>query len=120
MIQPQFNSAWRFSEGLAPVNQSAYIDKTGKIVIQPKFQLVEPFSEGLALVRINRPEGLGYAYGYIDKTGNYVIYPQFGDAASFSNGVARVAIGGKWRDEALVGNGVFEGGKWVYLRTPLK
>lgn len=120
VIQPQFSSAWPFSEGLAAVNQSGYIDKTGKIVIQPKFQLVESFSEGLAVVRINRPEGLGYAYGYINKAGNYVIYPQFGDAASFSEGVARVAIGGKWRNEELVGNGVFEGGTFVYLRNPLK
>jgi hypothetical protein len=120
VIQPQFTSAWPFSEGLAPVNSSGYIDKTGKIAIPQKFQLVEPFSEGLALVRIDRPEGIGYAYGYIDKTGNYVIYPQFGDAESFSEGVARVAIGGKWRNEELVGNGVFEGGKFVYLRNPLK
>ncbi|MBD1940026.1 WG repeat-containing protein [Microcoleus sp. FACHB-68] len=123
VIQPQFTVAWPFSEGLAAAGNYGsfgYIDKTGKMVIQPKYQLVEPFSEGLALVRIDRPEGIGYAYGYIDKTGKYVIYPQFGDAASFSEGVARVAIGGKWRNEELVANGVFEGGTWVYLRNPLK
>lgn len=129
-IPPQFDVAYPFSEGLAMVmnrqgnNQTAgkfgAIDKTGKMVIKPQFQFVESFSEGLAMVTIPNPNNLGFAYGYIDKTGKYVIYPQFGFATSFKEDLALVSIGGKWRSDEMVENGVFEGGKSVYIRNFLK
>lgn len=129
-IPPQFDAAYQFSEGLAMVmnwqgdSQTAgkfgAIDKTGKMVIKPQFQFVESFSEGLAMVTIPNPDNLGFAYGYIDKTGKYVIYPQLGSAMSFKEGMALVLIGGKWRTDEKVGNGVLEGSKTVYLRNPLK
>ncbi|HEY9808457.1 MAG TPA: WG repeat-containing protein [Halomicronema sp.] len=129
-IPPQFDIAYPFSEGLAMVagqqgdsqtiGQFGCIDKTGKMVIKPQFQFVESFSEGLAMVAIPNPNNLGFSYGYIDKTGKYVIYPQLGYATSFKEGLALVAVGGKWRDDERVGNGVFEGGKMVYIRNPLK
>lgn len=130
VIPPQFDVAYPFSEGLAMVmnrqgdSQTAgkfgAIDKTGKMVIKPQFQFVESFSEGLAMVTIPNPNNLGFAYGYIDKTGKYVVYPQFGFATSFKEDLALVSIGGKWRSDEMVGNGVFEGGKSVYIRNPLK
>ena len=69
VINPQFDEAWTFSEGLAKVkigNKLGYIDKTGKYVINPQFDKAEKFSNGLAKVDI------GGNWGYIDKTGNYV------------------------------------------------
>ena len=81
VIQPRFDDAWRFSEGLAPVlveDKWGFIDQTGKIVITPRFFEAMPFTEGLALVG----EFFGTSrcvgnYGYIDKTGKLVIAPQF-------------------------------------------
>jgi WG containing repeat len=57
-IPPQFNIAYEFSEGLAPVKigtgcelcgKWGFIDKTGKVVIEPRFEAVNDFSEGLAV-----------------------------------------------------------------------
>jgi len=71
-IQPQFEFARNFSEGLAVVKigeEWGFIDKTGKIVIEPQFDWAWEFSGGLARIRI------GGKYGYIDKTGKYVWEP---------------------------------------------
>jgi hypothetical protein len=41
LIEPQFEDARAFGEGLAPVKvkgQWGFVDKTGKIVIAPRFQ----------------------------------------------------------------------------------
>ncbi len=54
VIQPQFDAADSFSEGLAQVkigNKWGYIDKTGKLVIPPQFDEANAFSAGLALVK---------------------------------------------------------------------
>ena len=97
VIQPRFDDAWNFSQGLAPVlieDKWGYIDQNGKIVITPQFFEVMPFKEGLALVGaffktgpINNRVG---NYGYIDRTGKFVIAPQFGVAFDFSDGLARI------------------------------
>jgi hypothetical protein len=55
VIQPQFDYADDFSEGLAAVTigtKSGYIDKTGRLVIQPLFTSASAFSDGLAQVRL--------------------------------------------------------------------
>lgn len=54
VIQPQFEQADSFSEGLARVkigDKWGYIDKTGKLAIPAQLNEAEAFSEGLALVR---------------------------------------------------------------------
>ncbi|AFZ12463.1 S-layer domain-containing protein [Crinalium epipsammum PCC 9333] len=54
VIQPQFDAADSFSEGMAQVkigNKWGYIDKTGKLVISPQFEEANAFSAGLALVK---------------------------------------------------------------------
>lgn len=54
VIQPQFDAAESFSEGMAQVkigNKWGYIDKTGKLVIPPQFDEAKAFSAGLALVK---------------------------------------------------------------------
>jgi len=76
VIDPQFDGAYNFSEGLAAVkvgDKWGYIDKTGKIVIDPQFYWADSFSEGLALVRVG--EIKPGKWGYIDNTGRYVWEP---------------------------------------------
>lgn len=75
VIQPQFEAALPFSEGLAVAclsrEKCGYIDETGKFAINPQFEYAGRFSEGLAAV------AGGGKIGYIDKTGKYAINPQF-------------------------------------------
>lgn len=87
VIEPKFEAAGDFSEGLAAVMffkpakkpdeahdedfDAGFIDANGKIVIKPQFEYFEDFSEGLAFVLIRGKMGA------IDKTGRVVIAPQF-------------------------------------------
>ncbi len=123
-IEPQFQRARVFSEGLAAVLVAdkgwGFIDKTGKMVIKPQFHGAWHFSEGLALVRMGGRDGwpankvLKYPadpvgvrvsdefgpagcgkFGYVDRSGAYVIDPKYDWAAPFSEGLAAVRTGGK-------------------------
>jgi hypothetical protein len=89
IIEPKFEEAENFSEGLATVKigeKFGYIDRTGKITIKPKFDGAENFSEGLATVAIDSK------YGCIDKAGKLVIPARFDDIRVFQNGIAEVSI----------------------------
>ena len=93
-INPQFDDAWPFSEGLAHVKirgKWGFIDKSGEYVINPQFEDAKSFEDGLACVKIDGK------WGGINKVGEYVINPQF-DFISvvFSEGLAWVKIGGKY------------------------
>lgn len=93
VIEPQFDGAWSFSEGLASVEvngKRGYIDKSGRVVIEPQFDGTGSFSEGLAEV------GIDDKWGYIDKSGKIVIEPQFDYTTSFCDGLAVVEIDDKW------------------------
>jgi len=86
-IEPQFQNAGRFSDGLARVryrNQWKYINADADFVIEGEFWNIEDFNEGLAAVRI---DGL---WGYIDKKGNFAVNPRFRAAYPFSNNRAFV------------------------------
>ncbi|MDR1654265.1 MAG: WG repeat-containing protein [Prevotellaceae bacterium] len=90
VINPQFESANSFSEGLAAIEQNnkcGFIDKTGKIVINPQFDEVRDFKNGKAVFHN------GKQYGYIDSKGSYAINPQFDHAGNFSEGMAVVKSG---------------------------
>ena len=55
VINPQFESAYSFSEGLAWVqlgDEYGFIDRTGKMVINPQFEDAESFRDGLAEVKL--------------------------------------------------------------------
>jgi hypothetical protein len=93
VIQPQFDYAGEFSEGLAvvglgkyPGTKWGYINREGKIVIPAQFDGAHDFSEGMAAV------GIGGKLGYIDRTGKLVVTAQFDEAQKFSGGRARVRI----------------------------
>lgn len=99
-LEPQFDHATSFSEGLAwvvrhpqegdPTNMAGTwycIDRKGAAVFTPRSRVryVTKFAEGLALVRV------GGEIGYIDRKGNMAIQPRFEQASDFSNGLALVA-----------------------------
>lgn len=85
VIEPRFDKAACFSEGLAPVAIDAkygYFDKSGQWVYVQSFKKVDP----LMLISVDAK------YGFIDKTGEWVIEPRFKEADIFSEGLASVMI----------------------------
>lgn len=101
VIQPRFDEAEAFSEGIAWVKIGdtwGAIDKTGKVVISPEYYTHYPFSNGLTLVTI------GGKYRYLDKLGKIVIQRDVEKAFSFSEGLAAVMIGGKFGYIDTTGN----------------
>ena len=98
VIRPQFDEAWRFSEGLAPIRVGddwGYINVEGKIVIKPQFFEASRFSDGIASVGVWFPKKqvidskVGF-YNYIDKQGRLISKDRFGVAFDFSDGLAQV------------------------------
>lgn len=93
IINPQFESANSFSEGLAVIKQNdkyGFIDKTGKIVINTQFEEVSDFKNGKARFKN------GKQWGYIDTKGAYIINPQFDAAGFFSEGMAIILQGSNY------------------------
>lgn len=89
-IQPKFESAWDFQEGLAAVRTGGlwgFIDPRGAFAISPRFVEAHSFSEGLAAVLVDGK------WGFIDKTERMVIQPQFDDVGPFSDGMATIQRG---------------------------
>jgi hypothetical protein len=86
-IEPQFDVAWSFYEGLAAIKKDGrwgFIDKTGAIVIQPEFDGVKNFSDGMAAIKQKGK------WGYINKNGEVTIQPKYYDAYNFRENIARV------------------------------
>lgn len=72
VIEPRFDQAWYFSDGLARVKLNdrwGFINAEGDVVIEPAFDLAWDFTRGLALVMVDGK------YGYIDRSGDYVWRP---------------------------------------------
>lgn len=92
VIEPVFEKAYPFTDGLAAVRKQGkwgFIDTQGRVVIEPHFVSVGLFSDGLAIFEDKqRPD----KKGYIDKLGTVVIEPRFDTAADFRNGVAKVGF----------------------------
>ncbi len=98
VIAPQFNLAWKFSEGLARVDMAGkmtYINKQGKTVFTiANGGWADEFSEGLANVSIRKGSG-PESWGYINRNGEFVIKPQFQQAKPFYRGLAQVFLNGQ-------------------------
>src|SRR5205823_3344504 len=80
VIDPQWEDAGYFSEGLTPVKRNGkwgFIDKTARVVIEPQWENEPYFREGLASVKRDGKWGL------IDKTGRVVSEPQWEDEPYF-------------------------------------
>ena len=116
IIDPQFDYAGDFSEGLAPIYVNGnwgYINKNGDSAITPQYDYAFPFSEDLAAVcektESNSFELEMYSCGFINHDGKEVIKPQFdimlgsrggnvweSKDISFSDGLASVQIGERY------------------------
>jgi hypothetical protein len=90
VVEPQFQRALEFSEGLAVVEdakgQWGYVDTTGKLAIKSLFSAAFPFSEGLASVR------MGSKFGCINKAGDIVIPAKFAGIGVFNEGLAETLV----------------------------
>jgi uncharacterized protein (TIGR02145 family) len=90
VINPQFEQAHTFRDGLARVKVSGgkygYIDKNGKYIIAPTYDYALDFSEGVAWVQLeDQPPML------IDKNGKTILQiDSLTWARPFSNGIAAV------------------------------
>jgi hypothetical protein len=107
VIEPRFDAADGFSEGMAAVGKNAaaegrkrpkwgepdrvwgFIDRNGNMVVEQKFNDCWRFTEGLAAVKV------GDKWGYIDTSGRTVVQPAYDYAWPFSEGMARVLAGEK-------------------------
>jgi hypothetical protein len=122
IIEPKYDYAEPFCEGLAKINMGGikpdgyddaiggkwgYIDSKGKLVIPVKFDAAHFFSEGIAAVNIGGKEtpfpGMMEAEGYaaseyfggwrfIDKSGKFINEIKYDKVEDFSNGIAKVII----------------------------
>lgn len=93
-IEPTFNYASSFGNGLAPVQidpngNFGFINQAGDMVIPPRFAEARTFSDGIASVVI------GTKYSYIDIHGATVINKEFDWASGFHGPFASVQIGPK-------------------------
>lgn len=93
VIQPRFESAQPFSEGLALVSEASrfgYIDSRGDYALYPEFIKGRSFSEGLAAVVVS------IRWGFIDRMDRFIINPLYDDCLDFSEGLAAVQWRGRW------------------------
>lgn len=88
VIQPQFDGAGQFSEGLAAVRvgtQWGYIDSKGTIVVTPQFATANNFQRGRAVVQLCcAVNGQRARFGFVDKTGKLIGPVDLTWAASFT------------------------------------
>jgi len=118
VIEPKFDGASYFSEGLARVSsgrdtiitagfRQGFIDETGTLVIKPQWDVVSHFSEGLAAVGFDQTKiafkvkgrtfytsasHTRYRWGFVDKTGKLVVETKFVDVSEFRKGLAMAAV----------------------------
>ena len=93
LIQPVYQEAFAFSEGLACVEKDekiGFINEKGEIVIDYQYDTATSFSEGLAAVTLEEKTG------YIDKEGNWVIKPLYDIATPFVEDKAIVMLDKRW------------------------
>ncbi len=72
VIDPKYDQAWYFVDGLARVQIDGlwgYIDRNGDMKIEPEFDVAWDFEDGIARVKV------GDAFGYINSAGEYVWAP---------------------------------------------
>jgi len=100
IIQPQFDKAENFNEGMAAVmieenwvKSWGFIDMMGKMVIPPTYRLKPGrFLENVAAVRIGDSES-DYEMAYIDRTGKIVYGPKPWNLNEFHSNYAWVGTG---------------------------
>lgn len=101
VIKPQFISAGRFVNNLAPVTKpgsktagAGFTNKNNEYVINPDYSMTQAFSEGLAAVELaytDHREGAG-KWGYINTKNEIVIKPEYELAEPFYKGLGKVYL----------------------------
>jgi len=79
IINPRFEDALGFSEGLAAAKQNGkwgYINKEGNWVIKPQFEDASGFTNSCAVVKQDGK------WGCISKQGDWIVKPQFNNKKS--------------------------------------
>lgn len=92
VIEPRFDQAKDFADGLAAVSlygKWGYISKTGESVTPYKYDQCGNFSEGIARVKLYGK------WGFIDRTGTLVVPFKFTQASDMKNGLSKVTLGDK-------------------------
>ncbi|MEG1609085.1 MAG: WG repeat-containing protein, partial [Clostridia bacterium] len=93
LIQPTFDEAYSFYEGMACVERAGklgFINAKGEVVIDFVYDTATSFSEGFASVTKDEKTG------YIDKDGKQVIDFVYEIATPFHDGRAVVFVDGRW------------------------
>ena len=99
VVEPRFETARDFSEGLAYVEAKdfkGFIDRSGKVVIRVAYNFTKDFHEGLAAVGMSDYGPNNDDWGYIDRSGKLVVKRQYPFADDFSEGLAGVEVNGKY------------------------
>lgn len=120
VIEPRFEKAFDFSEGLARVvinGHTGFIDRAGRLAVQPEYDFVDwprrNFSDGMAAVSKHGK------WGYVDNTGKEVIKPEFDESSDFTDGFAVVNVGARIHPDALIA--YYGGGDtWVINKSGKK
>jgi hypothetical protein len=92
LIEPRFEGAGPFSEGMAYVRVGeyyGYINRQGNMVIPPNYINPKSFSEGVVSVAQYTYDG-GIVYFYLDKIGKRLSSATYGFTGSFNRGRAVV------------------------------
>lgn len=136
VLEPKYDGASYFSEGLARVSvgrdtiitegfSQGFIDETGKVVIHPQWDVVSHFSEGLAAVGYDTTKHefkIGnktfytsashpsFVWGFVDKNGKLVIDVKFHGVSEFKDGlaVASMPVMSEWKYGFID-----KSGKWI-------
>lgn len=103
-INPQFDDAAPFSEGLAAVKVNdkwGFIDTAGNWAIKPQYTVENGFDElnkvgELAFVENFVPVKKEGKWGFINRAGEIAVAPNYDDVRPFSEGLAAVASNKKW------------------------
>lgn len=94
VLAPQFDSIWRFDDGVAAVlkdDKLGLIDTSGRQLMSCELDEVWSYSQGLAMARV------GDRIGFVDRSGEWAIAPTFESAGDFSpGGLAPVYEDGCW------------------------
>lgn len=118
VLEPKYDGASYFSEGLARVSfgrdtiitqgfSQGFIDEAGAVVVRGDWDVASHFSEGLAAIGYDQTKQKfelrgrtfyssashpWYFWGFIDKTGKVVINTKFVHVSEFRDGIAVAAI----------------------------
>lgn len=94
VLAPQFDSIWRFEDGVAAVlknDRLGLIDTDGRQLMPCELDEVWSYSQGLAMARV------GDQIGFVDRSGAWAIPPAFESAGDFSpGGLATAYEAGCW------------------------